>query len=56
MFSLDATWADVATKAPTKLNGTIDAAQKAAQKPLGLMAVVFDNAAGDSEALLVPVR
>lgn len=56
VFSLDATWADVATKAPTKLNGTIDAAQKAAQKPLGLMAVVFDNAAGDSEALLVPVR
>ena len=34
----------------------VDAAQVAAQKPLGVMVVVMDNAAGAGEALLVKTK
>ena len=34
----------------------VNAAQVAAQKPLGAMVVVLDNPSGSGEALLVPVK
>jgi subtilisin family serine protease len=46
----------VAPGATQQLNVALNAQAFAAQKPLGVMTVVQDNAAGDSEALLTPVK
>lgn len=46
----------VAPGATQQLNVALSASAFAAQKPLGVMTVVPDNAAGESEALLTPVK
>jgi len=52
----DGTYATVGRNKSLTMKLPVDRAALAATKPLGLMVVAFDNAAGASEALLVPVR
>lgn len=49
-------YADVPRFGSASVEVAVNAAQVAAQKPLGAMVVVFDNPSGSSEALLVKVK
>lgn len=52
----DGTYATVERNKSLSMKLPVDPTAMAATKPLGLMVVAYDNAAGASEALLVPVR
>jgi len=52
----DGDYVTVARNKSVKLSVAVDNANLAAQKPLGLMVVVYDNKAGGKEALLLGVR
>ena len=47
---------DVPTRGSASVDVAVDAAQVAAQKPLGSMVVVYDNPSGAGEALLVKLK
>jgi len=52
----DGDYVTVERNRTAKVSVAVDAANFAAQKPKGLMVVVFDNGAGKEEALLLGVR
>ena len=49
-------YVDVPRRGSASVDVAVNAAQVAAQKPLGAMVVVLDNPSGSGEALLVPVK
>ncbi len=49
-------YVDVPQRGSASVDVTVNAAQVAAQKPLGAMVVVYDNPSGSGEALLVKVK